>query len=305
MKFPHYIFNPFHGMTLHDRLADFLRYQIDKKLPTLQLKIPKQRAPYIYRTMVCKGNLHMGLVSFASLAACCGALPDIEVCVDESITPEEALDFYGSHGLGIKAWSPLELLDRLEQCGEFTLKRFAETYFWGRKTGFTFGTHEVKPILYSDLDVLWFKDPWLALKLDAIKSLLASEDRYYSYDPDYLNLISKEHRELLLGSQPHCAGVYAVPPRYKLPQQVIHYIELSLDTKKTTSFYEIRCSIEQSSLGLATKLAGSGIPWEMLPTCPDAALFSPKWSHRGRVGAHYASLVRRQFWRDAKGLKII
>jgi len=299
MKFPHYIFNPLHGMTLHDRLADFLRYRIVRKLPSLRITPPAQRAPYIYRSMVCEGNLELGLVSLASLASCAKAWPDLEMCVDESISAQEVCDFFGNHGLEVKVWTPLELLNRLDHCGESTLKRFSETYFWGRKTGFTFGTHEARSILYSDLDVLWFQDPWLGLKLDGLTTLLASEDRYYSYDQDYLKMISREHRELMLNSHPYCAGIYVVPTGYRLPQQVIDYINQSLSTKKPTLFYEAQCSIEQSSLGLAANLAGAGIPWELLPTCPDKALIDPRRHHRNRTGAHYASPVRRQFWRDA------
>jgi len=302
MNFPYYIFNPLHGMTLHDRFADFLRYRIEKRLPALRITPPTKTAPYIYRTMVCASNLQLGLVSLVSLAACAKSWPAIEMCVDESITAEEVTAFFKKHGLQVRVWNPSDLLDRLDLHGELILKRFAETYFWGRKTAFTFGTHESQPILYSDLDVLWFKDPWSELKLGEMTSLLASVDRYYSYDPDYLNMISSEHRDLLLKSPPYCAGIYAVPPQFSLPKEVLGYLQQSLDTKTPEGYYEVSCSIEQSSLGLAANLIGKGIPWELLPTCPDQALILPQWHHRDRLGAHYATPVRRQLWRDAWGI---
>jgi len=299
MKFPHYIFNPFHGMTAHDRLADLLRYRIEKRLPSMIVRVPQSNAPYIYRTMVCAGNLELGLVSLASLAACAKSWPRIEMCVDKSISAVDVQSFYAKHGISVHVWTAQDLLERLDLHGEFLLKRFAETYFWGRKTAFTFGTHETLPILYSDLDVLWFKDPWIELKISDLTTLLAAVDRYYSYDQDYLAMISEEHRELLLNSSPYCAGVYALPPGFRLPEEVLNYIQQSLDTKKPKSYYEVNCSIEQTSLGLATNLVGSGIPWQLFPTCPEAAVLSPKWHHRNRLGAHYATPVRRQLWRDA------
>ncbi len=301
-KFPWHVFNPGHGMTLHDRLADVLRYRMETHLPHMRLGPPAAPAPYLYRTMVCAGNLTLGLVSLASLAACAKSWPKIEMCVDESVAPEEVQRYYGEHGIPVTVWTPAELFGRLNTHKEALLRRFAEAFFWGRKTAFTFGTHEQIPILYADLDVLWFQDPWQELDLPGVDSLLAAEDIAFSYNKEFLTILSPEHRRLLFQPPPYCAGLYAVAPGFKLPNEVLHYISAKLNLTLPGYLYEETCAIEQTCLGLAAKLAGRGIPWETLPTCPDESLFSPGFHGKDWVAAHYAGPTRRQFWRDAWSL---
>jgi hypothetical protein len=289
-------------MTVVHRTADFLRYRIEKRLPHLRLTPPTGAAPYIYRTLACSNNLKLGLVSLASLAACAKRWPKIEMCVDESVSPAEVKRFYEAHGVSVEVWTPADIIERMTANGETVLRRFAEAFFWGRKTAFTFGTRENVPILYTDLDVLWFQDPWEGLELGGVASLLASEDKYFSYNKDFLPLLTPEHRALLLSRPAHCAGVYAVAPGFKLPDEVLHYISAKLAVAPPGYCYEDTCAIEQTCLGLAAKLSGRGIPWESLPSCPDESLWQPAFHQRKWVAAHYAGPTRRQFWRDAWSL---
>ena len=302
MKFPLYVFNPCHGMTLHDRLADLMRYRLEKRLPRLSLAPPAEPARYIYRTMVCAANLNLGLVSFASLAACAKKWPKIEMCVDDSASPDEVKHFYEGHGVPVDVWTPGDLVERLNNNGEVLLRRFAEAFFWGRKTAFTFGIHANVPVLYADLDVLWFQDPWQGLDLPAVDSLLAAEDRAFSYNKEFLIFLSPEHRRLLLDPPPYCAGLYVVAPGFKLPTEVLNYLSAKLNVALPGYLYEEVCAIEQTCLGLATKLAGRGFPWKMLPTCPNESLYTPGFQGKNWVAAHYAGPTRRQFWRDAWSL---
>lgn len=302
MKFPLYIFNPRHGMTFHDRLADFLRYRFEKRLPQLRVSLPSEPAPYIYRTLICSSNLKLGLVSLASLATCAKRWPKIEMCVDESVTPEEVKRFYASHGIPVEVWTPASLIERLNANGDTLLRRFAEAFFWGRKTAFTFGTREALPILYCDLDVLWFQDPWESLVLGGVETLLVAEDVAFCYDPEWLTLLSAEHRKLVLTSPSYCAGLYAVAPRFKLPDEVLHYIAEKLAVTPPGYRYEKTSSVEQASLGLTTKLMGRGIPWVTLPTCPGRSTYRSAFHQKNWVAAHYAGPTRRQFWRDAWSL---
>ena len=303
MKFPHHVFNPFHGMTFAHRTSDFLRYLLERRLPRLHLKLPTESAPYIYRTLVCEANLKMGLLSLASLAACANKWPRIEMCVDESVSPDEVKRFYGGHGVPVVVWTPADLMERMNANGEALLRRFAETFFWGRKTAFTFGTHETVPILYADLDVLWFQDPWLGLDLECVETLLASEDIAFSYNKEFITILSPKHREQLLSRPSYCAGLYAVAPGFKLPDEVLNYISIRLKTVPPRYYYEHTCAIEQTCLGLATKLKGRGIPYDRLPTCPDDSTFIPAYHRKNWVAAHYAGQTRRQFWRDAWSMK--
>jgi hypothetical protein len=298
-KFPLYVFNPRHGMTLPHRTADLSRYFLEKRILRLRVEPPAQQAAYIYRTLVCEGNLKLGLLSFASLAACAKRWPKIEMLVDESISPNEVRDFYEQHGISVDVWTPARLLEHLNDDGRTVLRRFAEIFFWGRKTAFTFAVHEKVPILYADLDILWFQDPWKGLNLAEMDQLLASEDRVFSYNKEFLPLLSVEYREMLFTGAPYCAGLYAVPPGFQLPEEILGYISQRLDMVSHGYCYEESCAIEQTCLGLAAKLKGRGIPWNRLPTCPDDSAFFPSYHRKNWVAAHYAGPTRRQFWRDA------
>jgi hypothetical protein len=298
-KFPFYVFNPRHGMTINHRTADFLRYFLEKRLPGLCVKPPAEKAPYIYRTLVCRDNLKMGLISFASLAASAKRWPKIEMLADESVAADDARKFFGQHGISVEVWTPARLIGHMNDNGEKLFRRFAEAFFWGRKTAFTFAVRQDVPILYADLDILWFKDPWEGLDLGSINCLLAAEDRFFTYNKGFMPLLSPEHQRLLLSGAPHCAGLYAVPPQFRLPDEVLHYISTKLDVTPPGYHYEEMAAIEQTCLGLATKLKGRGIPWEILPTCPDESWRFPAFHGKNWVAAHYAGPTRRQFWRDA------
>lgn len=305
-KFPLYVFNPRHGMTINHRVADFLRYRIEKHLPRFCLKPPDEAAPYVYRTLVCRDNLKLGLVSLASLAASAKRWPKIEMLLDETVSEDEVKQFYGRHGISVETWTPERLVGHLSAQNETLFQRFAEAFFWGRKTAFTFAVREEAPILYADQDILWFKDPYETLNLGGIHSLLASEDCCFSYNKEFASFLSSNHRDLLYSGAPYCAGLYAVPPRFKLPDEVLHYISAKLDATPSGYHYEDVCAVEQSCLGLAVKLKGQGIPSGILPTCPGESLRFPAFYGRNWVAAHYAGPTRRQFWRDAWSLlKII
>ncbi len=289
-------------MTLPDRAADLSRYFLEQRSHRMRLRLPDQQAPYIYRSLVCAGNLKLGLFSFASLAACARRWPRIQLCVDESISAPEVTSFYERHGIMVEMLTPEDLDNRMEANGETVLRRFAKTFFWGRKTAFTFGLREEIPILYCDLDVLWFQDPWEGLGLAAVENLLASEDICFSYNKEFLAMISPAHRDLVVANPPYCAGLYAVAPGYTLPHAVLDYLHVKLESMPPGYFYEAACAIEQTCLGLATKLSGRGIPFNRLPTCPERSAVYPAYHHKHWLAAHYAGPTRRQFWRDAWSL---
>jgi hypothetical protein len=297
VKLPFYIFNPRHGMTLRDRVAKLCEYSLRKKLPGLRVTVPSTRQNYIYRSMASADSLPMGVYSLASLARWSEAVPRIQLCVDESLDAAEVVSTFARHGLTVEVATADSLDAELAKRGEETLRRFAQAFFWGRKMAFTFGLGDSVPVLYADLDVLWFKDPWGAFELPKLRGVLAGTDHYHSFDAGMLELMSGPHRQVLLETDPPCAGLYAVGANFQIPEEITGYIATQL-AAGTPGYF-----CEQTLLALTVKLAGKQLSHAELPTCPEEeTVWRPSYEGKRWIAAHYAGPTRPQFWRDAWSL---
>lgn len=280
-------------MTIRDRVSVLCKYSLERRLTSLRLNPVDGQEKYIYRSMVSADSLLMGLFSLASLLSCSRQMPRIELCVDESLVPEEVSRFFAGHGLAVEVITASELDDSLAKREQTLLRKFAKSFFWGRKTAFTFGYGADRPVLYADLDVLWFKDPWTGIGMEDISTILAGTDQCHTYDPGLVGILSPTHRELLTSTTPVCAGIYAFHPAFCLPAEANNYITRQLEAGTPGHF------CEQTILALTVKLAGQQIPHQRLPTCPPGSTLWPAFQGQEWVGAHYAGPTRPQFWRDA------
>ncbi len=295
--FPSYVFNPRHGMTLRDRTAKLCEYVLRRRLPGFRVAAPVARENYIYRSMVSADSLAMGIYSLASLARCAAAMPRVELCVDESLDAGDVQTALSRHGLTVAVLTADDLDAALAKRGEETLRRFAKAFFWGRKTAFTFGLGDSVPVLYADLDVLWLKDPWEALELSKLRGVLAGTDHHHSFDDGLLELMSAPDRQVLLETDPPCAGLYGVGANFKLPEEITIYMEKQLAVGTPGYF------CEQTLLALTVKLAGKQLSFAELPTCPaEQTVWAPSYLGQKWIAAHYAGPTRPQFWRDAWSL---
>jgi len=241
--------------------------------------------------------LTMGILSLASLISCSEGLPRIELCVDESMDPTDVKKSFGVLNIPVHVMTAGDLDAAMGGAGEPLLRAFAKSFFWGRKTAFTFGLKENLPVLYADLDVLWFRDPWTELKLSTISTVLSGTDQHHSFDEDVLSLLTPTHRGLLDGPNPVCAGLYAVGPAFRLPAEILAYIERLLEAGTPGHF------CEQTLLALTVKLVGTQYSFERLPTCPvEKSILRPSYFGNNWIAAHYAGPTRPQFWRDAWSL---
>lgn len=239
----------------------------------------------------------MGVYSLASLARCAKAMPRVELCVDESLDASEVRSIFARHGLKVEVLTADDLDAELLNRGQQTLRRFAKAFFWGRKTAFTFGLSGDMPVLYADLDVLWFSDPWAAFELQTLQGVLAGTDCYHSFDDGLLELMSAPHRQVLLGTDPPCAGLYGVGADFRLPEEITSYMEKQL-AAGTPGYF-----CEQTLLALTVKLAGRQLSFAELPTCPEEqTVWAPSYEGKPWIAAHYAGPTRPQFLRDAWAL---
>jgi len=296
-RFPLYVLNPQHGMTLRDRVAKLCEYALRRRLSGFKAAVPTAEQTYIYRSMISADSLPMGVYSLASLARCSAGMPRIELCVDESLDAAEVETAFGRHGLTVATLTVADLDAALAERGEESLRHFARAFFWGRKTAFTFGLGSAVPVLYADLDVLWFKDPWEAFELLKLQAVLAGTDQYRTYDERMLEMMSATHRQLLLETDAPCAGLYAVGANFQLPQEITSYMEKQLAVGTPGYF------CEQTLLALTVKLAGKQLSFAELPTCPaEQTVWAPSYLEQKWIAAHYAGPTRPQFWRDAWSL---
>jgi hypothetical protein len=145
--------------------------------------------------------------------------------------------------------------------------------------------------------VLWFKDPWQAMNLRDVTTILATTDRGRSYDERLMAILSPEERQLVDCSPVVCAGLYAVGAGFVLPTETLAVIDKYLEGGEPGYF------AEQTVLGVVAHQLGRQLPFDALPSVPqEETILGPAWRGKPWIAAHYAGPSRPQFWRDAWSL---
>ncbi len=297
-KFPFYVLNPFHGMTLPDRVADVCRFRLVSQLEKFTGRSADSEPRYILRTLVSRGTLQCGLLSLCSLVRCAGCVPRIEMLADESISPEEVRAFFQNRGFTVTVYAYDEIAGMVTGENQQLLREFANAFFWGKKMAFTFGLRGNLPILYSDLDVLWKRDPWDIFEMGKLDNIFGIENPTYGYDKAFMQMLSPSDLELIKTERPVCAGVYAKSAHFELSDSVAGYIERQLENGEPGYYFE------QSVLALEVVLSGKTLPYSALPTCPKRTVMKTAFKNPATMAVHYAGPTRRQFWRDAMFLQV-
>ena len=252
--------------------------------------------PVTFVTFGGAGHRLMLAQCLASVGLTWPRLPRLRVVSDGSLDP-------GTTARDLAWWpGPWELLSwrdlapGLRERGHDALVRFAEREPMGRKMAAVAATALEGPTLYSDVDILWYREPAplaeLATRL--APQLVMSEDYLPAYDP-----------ALVPGHLPHLAA----PPFYCAGLLFAHG-----DFLAAAGVADLLAEAAERGFGLTEQTIFAEADRRLGGSCwprTDIALFeddrfslAPSFPGQSWTARHYVGAVRHLFWRDALALRL-
>lgn len=210
-----------------------------------------------------------------------GSLQDSEVI--------QALDFWPSE---IEVWTDHHVFTRLAKTSlHDSLRQLAQAHPLGLKLSFILASSMEGRQLFTDSDILWFRDP-----MDMIENWSCPEGLAIGIEEGCsLNesLAKKYAQELFTATGPNSGLVWSVRDLTTIP--ALREILETACEKPTHEFNE------QTVLGILVSKYGRWLPSSVCLTAFDDAF---KFNHcrvwdNGYAARHYVRFMRHQFFRDA------
>ncbi len=291
-RFPFWTLNPKNSAKLDFRwskMAEFILNRAEKP----KFKRRRFNKSFSLSILVRKKDLAMSAISLKSFNKKGNTAPKLIVGCDDSLTVECALNFYHSWPGGVEAYSISDVAQWHRQKGDEIMARFCEAHVFGFKHCLCLMALEInrQPVLYSDSDVLWFRDPAQLVAKYSYQSVFGSIDCGLSYN-HFLLANFPEYKALLADGCGINAGfaIFNDCPNYG-PQEV-SFIQRVLEQKPAHFFSE------QTLLAILTKKQG-GVIAEDDVVISESRSFFPSWISKKWYARHYVSSVREQIWSDA------
>jgi hypothetical protein len=277
------------------RIPSFYQFWLTKiKKP----KIKKEITPIdSYHLIFLCGNAHLDLLEQAlySVLKNFKSIPKIFVFLDIGLTVEncnQRLKWVPSSLLTIK--SHTECISYHQENGNLALSKFAINNPMGLKLAAILQIADLKkPFLYSDTDVLWYKDPapiFNQIISNSDSNIHLSQDFQQAYDE---HLIIKANLSGLLKAPYYCAGILFAK---MITEQDLVFIQslVRIAISKSNHFTEQTIfAALQKRKGISQLTANN-----FCIQVDDRFDFKPKKNDLV-IARHYIGPVRHLFWRDS------
>jgi hypothetical protein len=292
MCFPWWTFNPQNSASLAIRWSTIAKYILNRD-GFLRFEHRPLDGRFSFATIVRKEDLKMSGISLKSCNKHGTTAPKLIVGCDDSVSVQTASAFYRSWPGGVDAFAISDVAQWHRHKGDEIMARFCEAHVFGFKHCLCLMALEMnrQPVLYSDSDVLWFRDPAQLVAKYCSQSVFGSIDCGLSYNHSLLADFP-EYKALLADGCGINAGfaIFNDCPKYG-PQEV-SFIQRVLEQKPAHFFSE------QTLLAILTKKQGGVIAEDDVVISESRSLF-PSWISKKWYARHYVSSVREQIWSDA------
>jgi hypothetical protein len=266
-------------------------------------KVPsKPNAGFTYLTLACIDDLLMTRCSLYTLARSSSALPRLVVACDESLPEKvlkDSLDFWPSEiiCLNREVVSNFWRMRADQQIADFCMR-----HIFGYKIAACLMLAVDSRVLYSDGDVLWFRDPVNLMGIHGEFPLYGSSDIYASYHHNLLGKLPGSLPEDLKNRPFINAGVAIYNRDLHEIDRFRQYLDAVLSEDPVHRFSE------QGLVAALVVQIGGVISSETV--CMDheeSSLCLPSFRSKPWVARHYISRpdLRAQFWVDSFWRNII
>lgn len=291
-RFPWWSLNPRNSATTELRWSIIAGFLLSSsRPPKFQYRSSTNRFALV--SIVRKVDLAMSAMSLKSFNKIGKTAPKLILGCDDSLNSECAQEFYGAWPGGVDAYSVSDVAQWHRLNGDDLLARFCEAHVFGFKHCLCLMAMKRSqlPILYSDSDVLWFRDPATLLSKYCSRAFFGSVDCGMSYNFALLEKF-REYKKLLSNGPGINAGfaIFNEPPFYSVQEN--EFIEALLKETPVHFFSE------QTLFAILVKKYG-GIISDGDVNISEKRSVLPSWIFQPWYARHYVSSVREQIWSDA------
>jgi nucleotide-diphospho-sugar transferase len=248
--------------------------------------------------LLLTGRKHLGLLreSLLSLHNACQAIPRVRVVSDGTVSAAELREFLRWWPNTLETRDAEQLLAPHERKGRRALVDFARFHVMGKKMAAIVEACESGPVLYSDVDVLWFRDP-AALQSggNGAVTVTMCQDYQMSYDRQLIERLGLHSLE----SEPYVnAGLMWI--RGNL------WADTDLEAWLSEALKEYNFFSEQTMFAALAK-TGAAPAWSPSKVAcmnDDSTSLAPTYRRTQWIARHYVTTVRHLFWRDALSIRL-
>lgn len=285
------------------RLRRSLPYRLGGVLRRVVPRLPKARVAdkpvddgLTYLTFGGAAHVDMLAESVYSLARSWPALPHLVVAWDGGEPPPrlaKELSFWQG-SWEVRPWPQVRAL--LNPDSDRSLVRFGEREAMARKMAAVVTCARRRPTLYSDVDMLWFRQPASLADWRRLSGPVLAMSRDFQPSYDGRLLAAEAH---VLGDEPYfCAGLlYAagdVLAAAGAGGMLDFAAEAGVGVTEQTIFAEV-----------CRRLGGRCLPLtEIALEDSDRMVLGATFRGRPWAARHYIGQVRHHFWRDALALRV-
>lgn len=280
------------------RLSQVQRIQV-KALArrTLSTQIEKPiREDFVLLSMTGARHLEYLVESLHSLCSNWTSVPHVKIVTDGSVTPETVAGALIFYPVPVIVENYESVVARFNEASGAKVLQFANRHVLGRKLLVILAhSSDAKPHLWTDADILWFRDlPAESLQAAIGAGLALASDVFPSYDTRLQIL-----RPLLKIPPYYNSGLVMVAHLSPLPiDEIQDMLNLAIDQPSHFSEQTILAALAIKRGGPAWPLDEVFISNEDEHRIP----LHPTFAKRPWTARHYATAMK-QFWRDALHLR--
>lgn len=248
--------------------------------------------------LLLTGRSHVGLLreSLLSLYHACQTVPRLRVVSDGSLASSELREFLRWWPNTLEVRDAGELIAAQERSGRPALADFARFHVMGRKMAAVVEACETGPVFYSDVDVLWFRDPAALQAIgNGAAGITMCPDHQMSYDRALIDKLGLQFLE----SEPYLnAGLMWIRGDLWANTALEKWV---IEALKAYNFFS------EQTLFAALAKAGAAPVWSQSEVAcfnSDSTSIGPTYRRAQWIARHYVTTVRHLFWRDALAIRM-
>jgi hypothetical protein len=296
LRFPWYALHVHNGMSVRNRVSKLRKWWLSERFRRFVNADNRRNTPtadYRYVTLVCNRDVLLSQASLFSVLQSVKRPPVLTVVSDGTLSSVDAIQALRFWPNEIEFLVVENVAAAFYDIGATSLSRLCKSHVFGLKLGACLFCAMTSRVLYSDSDVLWFRDPEELINLYRGHSVVGTTDFQHSYDKRFLKQLPEKGRRLLEDSVPVNAGV-------AIWQNAAGLVYLVEDILRSFLRFSPETFTEQTIVAYLSHAVGTVMDGKMVYLAEEPrSCFNMSWENKPWYARHYAGPCRDQFWIDA------
>jgi hypothetical protein len=293
-RFPFYAVDPRHSASLRNRWFVFAQWSVVCSLQGWRARISDERDGRVNCvTLLRLGDADMFLAAMRSLSLVRPTLPPLLVVCDRDEDAAALKDKLDRHLEGVIVDGPQSVRRELLSHGEEVVAELTKKHVFWLKFAAVLLSSKVRETIYTDADVLFFRDPQELADDESGAACMIANDCFVAYSDWLIDLLRIRRGVDLLAHLPGNAGVGIYRQGFErvLDRDVLKWCL----EQRPSGLFDEQTFTAYTALTRGKLLSKSDVYVDTAPLTS----FRASWRGSSWVARHYIGPIREQFWIDA------